>query len=258
MTQELTQMGNAQVFLRKTEGRHYIEKLNASDVELLFYLQIAPQMSTLGVNTPAVYLCDTDNRVLQLEYIPHSVSLEELQDDPRCFRQLTAVHHFSLRPEHPKRLHDWKAQHTFQALEHLQLSGQSEAQLLKLREQSEPLFSPLACLSGDSNAGNWGKRDNGDLVLFDWERLGQGSPAIDLAPLVKGMGNITAYKAITNRYLAHTSLLTQETLIKHLILAKAWIVVEVVNILKDRQKPDCDHYLNWFRQVLPDWLNLAA
>ncbi|WP_036748160.1 phosphotransferase [Photobacterium galatheae] len=248
-------MGHAQVLLKEDHGVPYIEKRHATDVEMHFYLNIAPQLATLGVHTPRLYHCDTENHVLQLEYIPTPVTLEALNEDSRCFRQLAAIHHFSRLPEHPKRLHQWTEQQTVQALRHLQLPGTAEAHLHQLRAQSETLFYPHACLSGDSNAGNWGIRDNGDLVLFDWERFGEGSPAIDLAPLVKGMGDLASYQAIAERYLAHSSLLSKPTLIQHLILAKAWIVVDVVNILKDRNKPDADTYLNWFRQVLPAWLH---
>ena len=36
-------------------------------------------------------------------------------------------------------------------------------------------------------------------------------------------------------------------------LAKAWIVVEVVNILVSRKNPQTSKYLDWFRQTLPQW-----
>jgi len=36
-------------------------------------------------------------------------------------------------------------------------------------------------------------------------------------------------------------------------LAKAWIVVEVVNILVSRENPQTSKYLDWFRQTLPQW-----
>jgi len=61
-------------------------------------------------------------------------------------------------------------------------------------------------VSGDSNAGNWGKRESGDLVLFDWERFDKGSPAIDLAPLIKGMGTKQMFMALSERYYQLTPL----------------------------------------------------
>jgi thiamine kinase-like enzyme len=52
------------------------------------------------------------------------------------------------------------------------------------------VLSPLVCnISGDPNPTNWGIRDNGDLVLFDFERIGYGNPAIDLAITIPGFGD---------------------------------------------------------------------
>jgi thiamine kinase-like enzyme len=58
-----------------------------------------------------------------------------------------------------------------------------------IREQVKALFIPFCCLSGDPNPTNWGVRDNGDLVLFDFERIGYGNPAIDLAITMPGFGS---------------------------------------------------------------------
>ncbi|MDQ0220379.1 hypothetical protein ELQ35_19985 [Peribacillus cavernae] len=58
-----------------------------------------------------------------------------------------------------------------------------------LQEQAKVLFRPLCCISGDPNPTNWGVRNNGDLVLFDFERIGYGNPAIDLAITMPGFGS---------------------------------------------------------------------
>ncbi|UIP30378.1 phosphotransferase [Photobacterium sp. TLY01] len=255
---ELTQMGSARVFLRTHNGRPYIEKHYVSAVEIRFYQDIAPHMKLCGIQTPEVYHSDVLSRRLRLEYIPHSISLEALNADRETFRQLAAIHYFAIPAQQPVHSHQWTSQQTEQALEHLQLPAAAEQQLLRLQANSADLFLPVACLSGDSNAGNWGRRVQGELVLFDWERFGRGSPAIDLAPLVKGMGNIADYQAIARRYLAYSALLPEDQLIREIILAKAWIVVEVVNLLTDREKASAQQYLSWFRQVVPGWLNLAA
>ncbi|WP_120512671.1 phosphotransferase [Photobacterium salinisoli] len=256
--QELTQMGRAQVFLRTRNVSPYIEKHNVSPVEMRFYQDIAPQMQLLGIQTPEVYHCDAHTRQLHLEYIPHSMSLEALNADKETFRQLAAIHHYSIPAQQPVHPHQWTIQQTEHALMQLQLPSAAEQQLCQLQTKSADLFLPIACLSGDSNAGNWGRRDQGELVLFDWERFGRGSPAIDLAPLVKGMGNVEDYQAIARRYLAYSTLIPEDQLIRQIILAKAWIVVEVVNLLTERKKASAEQYLSWFRQVVPDWLNLAA
>jgi len=38
-------------------------------------------------------------------------------------------------------------------------------------------------------------------------------------------------------------------------IAKAWIVTEVIVLLKERQKAAFPLYLNWYREHLPDWLD---
>ncbi|WP_141195655.1 hypothetical protein [Vibrio sp. V12_P9A6T4] len=70
--------------------------------------------------------------------------------------------------------------------------------------------------------------------MFDWERFGQGSSAIDLAPLVNGLGSIGEYEKIISQYIKYNPVVSKTELIEHLIIAKCWIVIEVVNILVSR------------------------
>ncbi len=90
-------------------------------------------------------------------------------------------------------------------------------------------------ISGDSNAGNWGQRENGELVLFDWERFSTGHVAIDLAPLIEGMGTFDDYLKVAGRYIKCAEKGETTELALDIGLAKAWIVVEVVNILVSRK-----------------------
>lgn len=108
-------------------------------------------------------------------------------------------------------------------------------------------------ISGDSNAGNWGQRENGELVLFDWERFSTGHVAIDLAPLIEGMGTFDDYLNVAGKYIECAEKGETTELARDIGLAKAWIVVEVVNILVSRENPQTSKYLDWFRQTLPQW-----
>ncbi|MGG1575713.1 phosphotransferase family protein [Fictibacillus sp. NRS-1165] len=58
-----------------------------------------------------------------------------------------------------------------------------------LQTQFQQLFEPFCIISGDPNPTNWGIKVNGDLVLFDFERIGFGNPAIDLAITIPGVGS---------------------------------------------------------------------
>ena len=92
-------------------------------------------------------------------------------------------------------------------------------------------------------------------MLFDWERFSTGSPAIDLAPLIKGMGTTHAFQALAGRYCRIADHATPRELGREIAIAKAWIVTEVVTLLAERQKTDLQRYLAWYRQHLPDWLD---
>ncbi len=109
-------------------------------------------------------------------------------------------------------------------------------------------------MSGDSNAGNWGRRENGDVVLFDWERFGKGSPAIDLAPLIKGMGTKQAMLSLAERYGQIARHSNPPALAREIAIAKAWIVTEVIVLLDERQKAEFPLYRDWYRAHLPDGL----
>jgi hypothetical protein len=65
-----------------------------------------------------------------------------------------------------------------------------EVVIEQLRLKSKAIFSPFCWISGDPNPTNWGIRNNGELVLFDWERIGYASPAIDLAITMPGLGTL--------------------------------------------------------------------
>lgn len=117
------------------------------------------------------------------------------------------------------------------------------------------MFGYQSLISGDSNAGNWGRRENGDLVLFDWERFGKGSPAIDLAPLVKGMGTKQTFIDLAERYCQLSFHHDFKALAREIAIAKAWIVTEVVVLLDERQKAALPLYIKWYKEHLPGWLD---
>ena len=248
--QDLSQMGAAQVSLNERNASPCIHKQRADEVEVAFYQHAAQHLD--GVNTPQ--LLAVDGCELYLEYIPNSVCLAELQMTSDVFQQLSCIHQSQYVPSFKVKEHCWTASDTSTALASLKLPQVTQESLLCIQQLSGDLFEHQTLVSGDANEGNWGRRDNGQLVLFDWERFGFGSPAIDLAPLVSRMGSLSDYERIVDRYLCHNTLIPREELIKQLIMAKSWIVVEVTNILVTRNNPQASKYINWFREQLPTWL----
>ncbi|MGF1752157.1 aminoglycoside phosphotransferase family protein [Vibrio makurazakiensis] len=249
-TQDLSKMGEARVSVELLDGLKCILKQGASDVEVNFYQLAASKLA--GVNTPA--LLRAEGNSLNIEYIPNRISLVELQSNPQTFEQLSLIHSSRYVPSFTVKKHEWTGAATESALSILQLSESAQSAIKYLQSLSDRLFEFPGLISGDTNDGNWGSRVNGELVLFDWERFGYGSPAIDLAPLVKGLGSVSDYEIVVRKYARYNSLLTEHELIKHLIIAKCWIIIEVVNILVVRNNSEALKYINWYCNNVPQWL----
>lgn len=191
-------MGSASVALVTHKGRTCIRKRNVSAIERNFYKVVAPMLVARGAGVPK--LIDLTEQSLFIEYIPNKVSLAELSSSSDTFVTLRAIHHFPHKKIELLKKHSWTDRDTNRALARLSLPEKSQTMLCEIQRQAQDLFTVDTLISGDSNDGNWGRRDNGELVLYDWERFGYGHPAIDLAPLVKGMGAYSEYLAIAERY----------------------------------------------------------
>ncbi|MCF3096132.1 choline kinase [Aeromonas australiensis] len=247
-------MGGASVNIQLLDGKPCIRKSGASPVERHFYQRAALHLS--GLNTPT--LLKVEGEPLFLEQIPHPVTLTQLHHNEQTFAQLASLHNANYQPDFAVKTHGWSLVDTDEALSVLCLPEAANEQIRHIQQLGYELFEQSCLISGDSNEGNWGTRDNGELVLFDWERFGYGSPAIDLAPLVPQMGSLAEYEAIIERYLRHSSLLSGDRLLRHLVMAKCWLIIEVTNLLTRREKPQAQQYLEWYRQQVPRWLGSVA
>lgn len=247
---DISKMGSAQVFIEQFRGAPCIRKQGAGEVEISFYQHAAQHLS--GVYSPRLLALEGDT--LFIEHIPHSLTPNELQTTSEVYQQLSHIHRSLYSPNFKVKEHSWSTSDTEAALASLNLPEVTQDSFLHIQKFSDALFNHNTLVSGDTNQGNWGKRDNGQIVLFDWERFGYGSPAIDLAPLVSHMGTLLDYECIVDQYLPHNNLVSREDLIKQLIIAKSWIVVEVTNLLVTRDISDASKYLEWYRKQLPTWL----
>ncbi|MCK7347159.1 phosphotransferase family protein [Enterobacter kobei] len=251
----LSRMGTAKVTLLVDEtGHKVIEKMPVGDVEFSFYQHAAKHLTRADISTPRMLFADPITRRLRLEYIPHQVDQDEVGGD-EVLSVLSRLHGYRPNPSWIYHNHTWSEAALEKSLLLLALSDRAAKQLRYFQQASDVLFSGQCLISGDSNAGNWGKRDGGDFVLFDWERFSIGSPAIDLAPLIKGMGSKQKFIEFAERYTWLSHNYNPNDLAKEIAIAKAWIVTEVIVLLHERQKNDFQLYLNWYRENLPAWLD---
>lgn len=255
---DLSKMGIAKVVLNVSDGGHtIIEKYPVGEVEYNFYQYTATELNQAGIATPTLFSSDATLRKLKMEYIPYKVEQVDVAADDAIV-MLGRLHCSPANPEWCYHTHLWSELALEKSLILLALPDKSAQQLRLFHKCSDVLFGHQSLISGDSNAGNWGRRENGDLVLFDWERFGKGSPAIDLAPLIKGMGTKQMFIDIAERYCQLTFHDDLNELARDIAIAKAWIVTEVIMLLDERQKKSFPSYLNWYREHLPDWLDDVA
>ncbi|MGH1613152.1 phosphotransferase family protein [Vibrio parahaemolyticus] len=249
-SKNMQKMGTAKVSLIQLDGVNCVLKQGASDVEVNFYKYAAEFLQ--GVNSPR--LLKVDGCDLFIEHIPNSISLSKLKANPNTYELLARLHTAKYLPNFPVKSHQWDILAKEKALRILSLPNDANSAIASIQSISSCIFEPQSIISGDTNDGNWGARSNGDLVLFDWERFGYGSPAIDLAPLVNSLGSMVDYHAVIGSYMAHCKVLSKSELLRHVIIAKCWIIIEVVNILIDRDNPEAPKYIDWYRKNVPQWL----
>jgi hypothetical protein len=118
--------------------------------------------------------------------------------------------------------------------------------LLSIRERTQGLFTPLCCISGDPNPTNWGLREDGTVVLFDWERFGKGSPSLDIAISMPGLPSPDGQLEyqVASRYLEHWTadygepLTSIESLAIDIRRAKVWSIVEFLGARAEGRLPE--------------------
>ncbi|MFD1675704.1 phosphotransferase family protein [Alicyclobacillus fodiniaquatilis] len=226
-------------------GEAAIVKSSSSPRERVFYERHASHLLANGVDIPDVYWSGQDALNLNwiaLEEIPHAFPRDEWVNNVHQLNTLRNLHSCSwgtrlseaediwYRPkwddEMTQRAHTW-----FNGAEQ---QDKLHHMLANAKDQAQILFAPHCCLSGDPNPTNWRVRDDGSLVLLDWERFCLGHPAIDLAITMPTMRQdlsqetelATNYRRLWQDVYQDDVLPTEGELAFQIHLAKIWTVVE--------------------------------
>jgi len=208
--------------------------------EGLFYAKIAPTLVALDVPIPRLEWSGRDAETfwLVLEDIPTPLPRVRWSADQEMLTVLQRLHqrlplNLAFSPFEPS----WSDAMTNEALACFP-SAQARrlAPILQdLQLSHQMLFTPRCWISGDPNPTNWGLRDDGTLVLYDWERFGKATPAIDLAITVPGLGDRAVFQAVATTYLGlesrSSSLITQEMpfFTQEIVVAKVWSIIEYLS-----------------------------
>ena len=261
-------LSRGQVYRARCPRRSVIVKGAARSAEVSFYRTVAPTLAAHAVATPALEWSAQDGETWWLiqEDIPHPLPRERWHADPELLAVLRRLHASEVTPVSERSdsyRPEWSPQMTAAALSVLPgpAVDQLKPLLEALRQEHQHLFTPQCSISGDPNPTNWGVRADGTLVLYDWERFCSGTPALDLAITVPGLGAAVAFQQVAVRYLQAGRRPTEpalspdnpEHLAHDVSIAKVWSVVEFLSLYASgalRNGP----VLDWLVQRFPDWV----
>jgi hypothetical protein len=224
--------------------------------ELHVYRALRSRFEAAGVRLPGLEW-SSDNGWLVLEDLPAVLPVQDALGHPRVVGVLRRLHSElkDVDLEDPF-VSTWPPELTERALAAFRVSTASglEPRLMELRDHALPLFDGQCVISGDPNPTNWGLRENGELVLFDWGRIGRGEPAIDLAITVPGLGNRADYARLASVYLGDETGSGVDALAAEIAVAKVWTVVHYLAEAGAGHIPNAAAAIERLEAAVPAWL----
>ncbi len=188
-----------------------------------------------------------------MEYIPHQLPKERWYGDEEVIEVIFKLHYNTWNEEklnvdmyNPA----WNEVLNFKTLELFNGADRKEVKnkISYLYEDGQELFEKKCWINGDTNPTNWGVKEDGRVILFDWERISAGAPAIDLAITMPGLGTLdeTLEEKIAIHYIKlwnyrnRRFYLSQKELVKQIKLAKVWSAMEFLDnsreLLKEKDR----------------------
>lgn len=223
-----------------------IVKSSLSGRERKFYEQHSARLHDCGVNVPIVYGSGGDSLGMNwvvLEDIPYPLAKNGWVGNTAQLQILCNLHSATWGDQRPvleaAYCPTWDDGMTERACNWFARSSDGDeirSRLMDAQQRCQTLFAPQCCLSGDPNPTNWRVREDGSLVLIDWERFCYGSPAIDLAITLPGLGSEDGYieKMVAGTYAefwnqtVNKPPLSVPELSGQIRIAKTWSVVEFI------------------------------
>lgn len=234
--------------------------------ERLFYTTIAPLLREVNIPIPQLEWTGVvdDDYWLVLEDVPAPLPRTRWQADPEVIAVLRQLHQSSLSVQSeasPFFCPTWTDELTRDALLCFPEASANQLSplLQELQQTHQYLFAPHCWISGDPNPTNWGVRQDGTVVLYDWERFGRGTPAIDLAITVPGLGEIATFRAVADRYLSQQTdfplqaVPSRTALMHDIVVAKIWSVTEYLSTY-NRDTLAHSTTIDVLVQQFPTWL----
>jgi hypothetical protein len=173
--------------------------------EHLFYHDVAPRLAAQGIALPQILALATtagEHYVLR-EAFPTLLPPPRWVADPSVLATLRRLHALPLNFAIPDAfIPSWQ---TIVPEHHAKVPARTHDVLDRLAASHAALVAPRCVIAGDPNSENWGVRADGTSILFDWDLVGYGTAARDLAVLAPGLGWPTLFRQIAAAYLESES-----------------------------------------------------
>lgn len=249
-------LSGALVWLVRSSGnRHMVLKVQSASTEYDFYRSVLPRIDQAQSWTPVIFDAHVEppyNFIL-MEYIAKPWDSKHWNKDPRALRILAELH----ADMNPPTLEDkslWSRQDITQYCEsHLPQSTIN--QILRIYDvyTSRCEINRATC-SGDPNPRNWLVRDDGSLVLVDWQNGTVANPALDLAGWVSTYLPMEEVEAVATSYSQFTNLPPQEVFEDTLVfMTRRWSMN--FKMASNAANPSAwDDAVNRLSTDLPSWV----
>jgi aminoglycoside phosphotransferase (APT) family kinase protein len=225
-------------------------KLDPHEIEQKFYTRFAVEVSESGLGVPRLLGHSQDDYLL-LERV--DTDLEPNIEPQTLVEELHRLHTTVAVPRDDVLFQpQWPSDLTCQALERLNVSDRAIWRRAgECRNTALDAWAPECVISGDPNPSNWGRRERGQLVLFDWERFGVGQPELDVAIVMRGLPSRGEIEAVAGPYSALSGRGSPEETYQKLVAWKLWTVLEFVT---EPQSPARERTTQWLALNFGQWI----
>ena len=200
-------LSEAVLVLLETPTGQQVLKIQPEAAENDFFTRVAPKHFPDVTWLPVVYESGLEHGYhwLLMEHIPNGLPTDRYNFDQTALAVLRELHQVcDVAPDKCWEDHTWSSDQLSVAERYLPAT--TMAQMYQIYEQYlvRRKTSMSLCI-GDPNAPNWLVRDNGEIVLIDWQMVSRDHIALDLAGWVSNVAPFAALEEIAAIYLGNTS-----------------------------------------------------
>lgn len=265
----ITDMGglnSGEVYRLDFKTQSFIAKKVPHKREMDFYEQLVPTFNQAGILVPYLEWSGSTLKLpwVVIEHIPSALPEYRWEADEEVIEYLAKIHNLPVTSKIPNLYRPvWddsmnlRVLDCFDPKDHKKLTGL----LGPICAKAQHLFEPQCMISGDPNPKNWGLRTDGSLVQFDWQYIGLGTPALDLAISICSSENHNTCENVAKIYLQKTT----DEAFKHntsvaelassIMLGCVWNYIRFLDRYMAGKVNVSEKVIDHIAEFFPDWIS---